>query len=393
VYPTISDLLKDLFGINIPLPIQSFGFFVAISFLLAAYTLSLEFKRKENQGLIHPVVKKTLQGEPAKISELFFSAVLGFIIGFKLVYFIFNYRMLVENPQQALLSGEGNFLGGLVFGAASAFLKYREKEKTKKEKPEWVDEKIHPYQLVGNITMIAAVAGLIGAKIFHNLENMNDFVKDPVDALLSFSGLTMYGGLIVGGAALIWYGIKNGIAPLHTCDANAPGLMLAYGFGRIGCQVAGDGDWGIVNTAPKPNWMGFLPDWFWSFRYPHNVVNEGIPIPGCVGRHCNMLELPVFPTPLYESIVCIGLFIVLWGLRKRFTTPGMMFFVYILLNGIERFFIELIRVNTKYHLGGIDFTQAQLISLCLIILGVGGIIYCRKKNKTIPTPEVISHNS
>ena len=204
-------------------------------------------------------------------------------------------------------------------------------------------------------------------------------MRDPLDALVSFSGLTMYGGLIVGGIAVIWYARKNGIAPLHICDANAPGLMLAYGFGRIGCQVAGDGDWGIYNTAPKPGWMSFLPDWFWSFRYPHNVVNEGIPIPGCTGPHCFMVDPPVFPTPLYESIVCIALFFVLWSLRKRFITPGMMFSVYLLLNGVERFFVELIRVNTKYHLGGIDFTQAQLISLLLILTGLAGILFFRRK--------------
>jgi phosphatidylglycerol:prolipoprotein diacylglycerol transferase len=383
VYPTLSDLLKDLFGINLPLPIQSFGFFVAISFLLAAYTLSIELKRKENQGLLKPTVKRTLHGEPAKISELIFSGVIGFIIGFKVIHFIFNYNDLVANPQQALLSGEGNFFGGVLTGGVFAFLKYREKEKTKKEKPEWVEETVHPYQLVGNITILAAVAGLLGAKIFHNLENLDDFARDPVDALFSFSGLTMYGGLIVGGAALIWYGKKNGIPPLHNCDANAPGLMLAYGFGRIGCQVAGDGDWGIVNTSPKPGWMSFLPDWFWSYSYPHNVINEGIPIPGCVGRHCFMLEQPVFPTPLYESIVCIAFFFLLWAIRKKFTVPGMLFSVYLLLNGIERFFVELIRVNTKYHVNGFAFTQAQLISVCLILLGGFGIFYFReKKNET-----------
>lgn len=383
MYPTISDLLKDLFGINLPLPIQSFGFFVAISFLLAAYTLSLELKRKENQGLLKPVFRKTLQGEPAKIQELIFSGIIGFIIGYKLVHFIFNYRDLVANPQQALLSGEGNPLGGILIAAVSVYLKYHEKAKSKKEKPEWVEETIHPYQLVGNITMIAAIAGLLGAKIFHNLEYIDDLIKDPVDALISFSGLTMYGGLIVGAIAVIWYAKKNGISPLHISDANAPGLMLAYGFGRIGCQVAGDGDWGIVNNAPKPNWMSFLPDWFWSYRYPHNVINAGIPIPNCEGRHCFMLDQPVFPTPLYESIVCIALFFLLWSMRKKFTSPGVMFSVYLLLNGIERFLVELIRVNSKYHAAGIDFTQAQLISLCLILFGGFGIYYFHRKSEQL----------
>ena len=379
MYPTISDLLKDLFGITIPLPIQSFGFFVAIAFLLSAYTLSLELKRKENQGLLKPVLKKKLIGEKAKFSELFFSALIGFIVGFKLVFFVFNYAALVANPQQALLSGDGSIFGGLALAILFAFLKYRDKEKTKKEKPQWVEESIRPYHLVGNITMVAAIAGLLGAKLFHNLENINELIADPVDALISFSGLTMYGGLIVGGAAVIWYGRKNGIAPLHLCDAAAPALMLGYGFGRIGCQISGDGDWGIINSHPKPGWMNFLPDWFWSYQYPNNVINEGIPIPDCQGLHCYVLEHPVFPTPLYEAIVCIALFFLLWSIRKKFNAPGIMFSTYLLLNGIERFSVELIRVNTKYHVAGIAFTQAQLISLSLIAFGAIGIYYFRAK--------------
>jgi phosphatidylglycerol---prolipoprotein diacylglyceryl transferase len=227
--------------------------------------------------------------------------------------------------------------------------------------------------------MVAAVSGLLGAKIFHNLEYPQDLIDDPVDALLSFSGLTMYGGLIVGAIATIWYGRKHGIPALVLCDATAAGLMLAYGFGRIGCQVAGDGDWGIVNTAPMPSWMSFLPDWFWSYTYPHNVINEGIPIPGCIGKHCYMLEQPVYPTPLYESIICIAFFFILWSVRKNFTVPGKFFSLYLLLNGFERFAIESIRVNSKYHLGGISFTQAQLISLLLIITGIAGLLLLKNK--------------
>ena len=383
MYPTISDLIRDLFGINIPLPIQSFGFFVAISFLLAAWCLSKELKRKEAQGLLKSTTRRVLHGAPATKQEIIFNAVVGFLLGYKLLYFAMNYAELVENPQEALLSTEGSLLGGFVGAALLGYWKYREKEKTKKAKPEWVEETIAPHELVGNITMIAAVSGLLGAKIFHNLEYPQELLEDPVDALLSFSGLTMYGGLIVAAVATMWYGRKNGIPPLHLCDANAAGLMLAYGFGRIGCQIAGDGDWGIVNTAPQPTWMAFLPEWFWSYNYPHNVINEGIPIPGCEGKHCFMLEQPVYPTPLYESIICIGFFFLLWGVRKKFTVPGKLFSLYLLLNGLERFAIESIRVNSKYHLAGISFTQAQLISIILILLGIAGLVLLSRKQAEI----------
>ena len=226
--------------------------------------------------------------------------------------------------------------------------------------------------------MVSAISGLIGAKIFHNLENIDDFMHDPFDALISFSGLTMYGGLICGGAAVIWYGKKNGIPFGQLIDSNAPGLMLAYGTGRLGCQLSGDGDWGIVNNSPKPSAINFLPDWMWAYNYPHNVNSVGIPIPGCEGRHCMMLPEPVFPTPFYEAVVCIALFFVLWKLRNRISTPGLLFSMYLVMNGVERFFIEKIRVNTQYHISGHAITQAEIISVILFILGLYGIYYFRK---------------
>lgn len=381
MYPTISHLIEDLTGIFIPLPVQTFGFFLAISFLCAAWTLSLELKRKEKQGLLKPILQKKVKGKPASATDYAVSLIAGFFIGWKFIYIIFNYTEFVNDTQSVILSDKGNVWGGMLTAAFSVYLRYRESEKNKKEKPLIIEEKIHPYQLVGNMTMIAAIAGIIGAKIFHNLENIDEFIADPVDALISFSGLTMYGGLICGAIAVIWFGNKNNIPWYHLIDAAAPGLMLAYGTGRIGCHLSGDGDWGIVNLAPKPGWLSFLPDWMWSYNYPHNVISEGIPIPGCEGRHCMMLPEPVWPTPFYEAFLCIALFFVLWAVRKKISVPGILFSVYLIMNGVERFFIEKIRVNTKYHLFGNEITQAEIISVCLFILGISGLYFFSKRFK------------
>ena len=216
--------------------------------------------------------------------------------------------------------------------------------------------------------------------LFHNLENIDDFLKDPVDALISFSGLTFFGGLICGALAVIWYSNKKlNVPPLVMCDVAAPALMLTYGTGRLGCHFSGDGDWGIVNTLAKPSWFPF-PDWMWSYNYPHNVIGEGVPIAGCVGKHCYELIPPVFPTPLYEAIACILLFFVLWKLRTRIVTPGILFFVYLLFTGVERLAIEQIRVNTKYHIFGKAITQAELIAVACIIVSIVGITLLRRKN-------------
>jgi len=382
MYPTISHLLFDLFGINIPLPIQTFGFWVAIAFLAASYVITKELKRKEKEGHLSTSIVKETIGKPLSTYEILSSLVIGFFIGFKFIEAIFHYADLVANPQDFILSTRGNFMGGILIAALSVYLKWNDNQKTKLATPKEIEKTVHPYQLVGNMTMIAAVSGIIGAKIFHNLENMGEFLADPIGQLISFSGLTFYGGLIAGAISVIWYAKKYKINTLHLIDAAAPALMLAYGVGRIGCQMSGDGDWGVNNLAPKPEWMTYLPDWMWSFTFPHNVINAGIPIEGCVGNFCYELANPVWPTAFYEVVMCLIIFIFLWSIRKKIRVPGILFCIYLALNGVERFFIEKVRINTEYNiLGGI--TQAEIISSCLVLIGLMGSIYLFRSSQKI----------
>jgi len=383
MYPTISDLLKDLFGVDIPLPIQSFGFFVAMAFVTAAWLLMLELKRKEKLQIISAQMKKIWVGKPASASELAVYALVSFVLGYKLVSAFTNYSEFVDNPQSFVFSLQGSFIGGLISAVIITFLRYREKNKQKLDKPKLEEVLVRPYELSGNMLLIAAVFGILGAKIFHNLENIDEFMADPIGSLFSFSGLTFYGGLICATVAVVWYAKKNKIPALVICDAAAPGIMLAYAIGRIGCQVSGDGDWGIVNDMIKPEWLGFLPDWIWSYHYPHNVLSEGVPIPGCDGKYCFMLDPPVFPTPFYETLICSFCFIILWIIRKRIHTAGVIFAIFLILNGVERFFIEKIRVNTTYHIFGNEITQAEIISTLLVITGVLMLFKLTKKKNNL----------
>ncbi|SOD12692.1 prolipoprotein diacylglyceryl transferase [Pedobacter xixiisoli] len=367
MFPTVSHFISYLFGIEVPLPFNTFGVFVALAFVAGYWAFSKELKRKEALGILKPVKHVTTIGEPASIGELISNALFGFLIGYKLIYALANYKLFVADSQTVLLSTKGNLLGGLALAALFVYWSYKEKEKVKLPSPKKIEVTVRPHELMSSMIVWAAVWGFLGAKIFDNLEHWDTFIQDPIGGLLSFSGLTFYGGLICGGAAVLYIAHKNGIKPLHMLDVGGPGMMLAYGVGRIGCHLSGDGDWGIDNLNPKPfNW---LPDWLWAYTYPNNVAGEGNPIPGCVGRFCNELPNPVYPTPIYEVIAALLIFWFLWKIRTKVNIPGMMFGIYLMFSGVERFLVELIRVNSKYTVAGISFTQAELISLILFIAG------------------------
>ncbi len=369
MYPNLYYLIKDLFGVELNAfkLINSFGFFVALAFVASGYVLFLELKRKSALGEFNYTEEKEIVGAPASTGELLSAGIFGFLFGYKLIG-AFVIEDALNNTQAFILSLQGSMGAGILVAAIMVYLKWKEKDKVKLAKPETRIVQVWPHDRVGDIVLQAALWGFLGAKIFHNLENLEEFSRDPIGALISFSGLTFFGGLIVATIAIIIYLKKLKISVIHFADAMAPTMIFAYAAGRIGCQISGDGDWGIVNTHPKP--FAFIPDWAWAYQYPNNVVNEGVAIPGCVGAYCNQLPLPVYPTALYEIISMFILFSIMWSFRKKITQAGILTGIYLIFVGGERFLIEKIRVNNKYMSLPFQPTQAELISVILILVGV-----------------------
>ena len=101
----------------------------------------------------------------------------------------------------------------------------------------------------------------------------------------------------------------------------------------------------------------------------------------CDGRYCRKLAEPVFPTSVYEAAMAFSIGGILWALRKRVQVPAMLFFIYLIFNGTERFFIEKIRVNERYDALSFSFTQAELIAVLIFAAGVAGTIWLALKSK------------
>lgn len=376
MYPNLSDLILDVFGIYIPMPVRTFGFFMAMGFLAGTFYLIREFKRQEKLGFLKGYPKKVLVGAPTDIKEIIVGAIVSFIIWYKLGDIALNYGQVVANPESFVLSLRGNFITGILGMIITTAYRVYTSRKNTLEKPYMKDTEVMPHEHVTDIIAVAAITGVSGSKLLSVLEDWQNFIADPIGMFFSFSGLTFYGGLIGGAIGVWWYARRLNLPIRRLMDAAGPAVMIGYAVGRLGCHFSGDGDWGIANEMMRPGLLAWLPDWAWAYDYPNNVLGRGIPIPGCEGEFCARLEKPVWPTSVYEFVLGSGIFAFLVRLRHKLAIPGMLFGVYFILNGVERFLIEFVRVNERY---AFNMSLSQFIALGLVIIG-GLMIWWFRRN-------------
>jgi phosphatidylglycerol---prolipoprotein diacylglyceryl transferase len=197
-----------------------------------------------------------------------------------------------------------------------------------------------PVDWAYEIVFAALIGGVVGARAYYLIEHFSQVKNDLLGSVFSGTGLVWYGGAIGGAIGVIGWMRWRHALELRMFDMCATALALGYAIGRIGCQVSGDGDYGIRSSLP------------WAMGYPHGTV----PTPPGVR---------VQPTPIYETVSMCLVAYLLWWLRDR-VRPGVIFALYFLLSGLERFLVEFIRRNSEVLAG---LTAPQLESLALMVIG------------------------
>jgi len=205
-------------------------------------------------------------------------------------------------------------------------------------------------ELASSFVLWAAIGGLVGSRILSLVEDWQGFLEHPLGFIFTGAGFVFYGGLVGGFVTVslvIW---RRGLPWLRVVDCIAPGLAVGQAIGRIGCQLAGDGDWGKPSTLP------------WAMSYPNAIIGweawtsaNGLPA-----------DVRVHPAPIYETIAYTAVFLVLWRRRRTPHPDGFMLWLYLLLSGAMRFLVEFVRINAPVALG---LTEAQLISLAIMLAG------------------------
>jgi phosphatidylglycerol---prolipoprotein diacylglyceryl transferase len=208
-----------------------------------------------------------------------------------------------------------------------------------------------PVDWAYEMAFAALVGGLVGSRLDYVIQNWDEASDDLLGSIFSGSGLVWFGGAVGGALGVILWARWRGFLESRMFDMAAPALALGYAIGRVGCQLSGDGDYGVATDLP------------WGMAYPEGTVST--------------LE-EVHPTPVYETLTMGLIALALWSLRDR-VRPGGLFALYLVLSGAERLLVELIRRNDAVLLG---LTQAQLISVAMI---AGGLYWlARLRSATAP---------
>ncbi len=215
-----------------------------------------------------------------------------------------------------------------------------------------------------NIIGTTGLAGLAGARLYHLLESPSEFFAHPFSLLFSTMGFAWFGAVIGGFVALVLLARHYKMSMLLMLDIASPAAAIGYGVGRIGCLISGDGDYGTPTSLP------------WGMSFPNGLVPT---------------TQKVHPTPIYEFLGAMLIGYILWRIGRRavggLRPSGEVFGFYLILTGVARFLVEIIRINPRSFFG---LTNAQTASVASIIFGIILLILLARR---VPPKTVIGKTS
>ena len=221
------------------------------------------------------------------------------------------------------------------------------------------------------VVILVTISEIVGGKLLYIIEHWNKFLEQPVVVGLSPDGSTFYGGFILTIIAFYLYVKRKKLSYLFAADVVAPAIPVIYGFGRIGCHLSGDGDYGLPTNLP------------WGTNYEHGVMPPSVMfrinhIPNSFPNGIVPDNTPLHPTSVYEAIAAMIIFFILWKYRKHGWLAGRLFMLYLILSSISRFLVEFIRLNQRILFG---LSEAQLISIVFFVIGLFG--FYKLKSPTV----------
>ena len=317
------------------IPVYGYGLMLAVGFIIASTLLTSELKRKN----INPDVTESF--------TFFMKGLYGFLVASFVITFG-RQSSLGSLPSFAFASPLHSVITLIVI--AGGYFLFRKQSKG-------------AFDMANAVTLLALTFGVAGSKILYVIEHLGEFIVRPFDTAFSPGGLTFYGGFLLATGAIYLTAKRSRVPFLAIADSASPGLILGYGIARIGCHLAGDGDYGFPTTLP------------WGTDYSHGTFppSEAFKgFPEVTSRFPNGVvpdTTPCHPTPVYELLLCVLIFWLLWRFRRKTIRDGKLFTAYLMLAGLERFLIEFIRINPRMAFG---LSEAQLIAAGLILLGALG---------------------
>ncbi len=220
-------------------------------------------------------------------------------------------------------------------------------------------------EYASSLVLWAALAGLVGARLWDIWDNFPIYMQHPWSIVFSGAGFVWYGGFVGGAVAVYLVARRYGIRFLTTADMAAPAILVGHAFGRMGCLLSGDGDWGLPTKMP------------WGMAYPNAIVGWNADTVLKLNAKGQLVSgyfpgVRVHPTPIYEAVLYVAIFAFLWSIRKRTRVEGRIFYLFLILAGGARFLVEFWRINPRVLWG---MSEYQLFSILMMAVGTAAYLF------------------